>query len=47
MELIEELYEAPDVEEIVFASVDAIAASKLTEGEDNDDDVVGDDWFDF
>ncbi len=44
MSLKEALYEAPDVEEIVFASVDAIA---LSEGVDDEDDTVGDDWFEF
>ena len=44
MNHIKALYETPDVEEIVFASMDAIA---LSEGEDNDDDQVGDDWFGF
>ena len=48
MNHIKALYETPDVEEIVFASLDAIAASPgLSEGEDNDDDQVGDDWFGF
>lgn len=47
MNLKKALYESPEVEEIVFTSVDAIAASNLIEGDDNDDDVVGDDWFDF
>ena len=42
MTLKEALYESPEAEEIVFASVDAIA---LSEGQDGDDNV-GDDWFD-
>lgn len=47
MTSIEALYEAPDVEEIVFTSLDAIAASRIEEGDDDGDDTVGDDWFDF
>lgn len=41
MKNIKALYETPDVEEIVFASVDAIALS-----EDSDsDETVGDDFW--
>ena len=47
MNFAKELYEAPEVEEIVFASLDAIAASNLISGDDNDEDQVGDDWFGF
>ena len=47
MNLEKALYESPEVEEIVFISMDAIAASPgLNEGDD-EDDQVGDDWFDF
>lgn len=41
MNNLKKLYETPEVEEIVFASMDAIA---LSEGEDSDDGV-GDDQF--
>ena len=43
MNLKKALYESPEVEEIVFASVDAIALSKGDDSEDggNEDDIFG------
>lgn len=46
MNLKKELYEAPDAEEIVFTSLDAIALS-YNESNDDEDDTVGDGWFEF
>ena len=46
MNLKKALYEAPDAEEIVFTSLDAIALS-WEKDNDDEDDVVGDDWFEF
>ena len=44
MNNLKKLYETPDLEEITFASMDAIALSPTTDGDDNiDDDQFGED----
>ena len=42
MKNLKKLYETPEVEEIVFASMDAIALSDI---EKDPDETVGDDMF--